>query len=205
MSSCNQILHYSELSLEVQGGQYYFWFVEGTCIIVLYLSSLSLSVFIRCILVLNITSEAILTLLLTSVFSLGENEEKANTIQPRFLCFSNLHDKASDKLKIGGFGLPSIHEEVEDLNVAVVLCKRTRSGKAAASAQAAPEQPSVPKKKRKAFIIKLNESSYIAEEEEEKVVATTELVTREIKKKKVEDAATLANIGELAKGIEVPA
>jgi hypothetical protein len=36
-------------------------------------------------------------------------------------------------------------------------------------------------------------------------VATTELVTREVKKKKAEDAATLAKIRELAKGIEVPA
>jgi len=33
VSICNQILHYSELSLEVQGGQDYFRFVEGTCII----------------------------------------------------------------------------------------------------------------------------------------------------------------------------
>jgi len=33
----------SELSLEVQGGQDYFRFVEGTCIIALCLSSLSLS------------------------------------------------------------------------------------------------------------------------------------------------------------------
>jgi len=42
VSICNQILHYIELSLEVQGGQDYFRFVEGTGIIVLYLSSLSL-------------------------------------------------------------------------------------------------------------------------------------------------------------------
>jgi len=49
LSSCNLILHFSELSLEVQGGQDYFRFVEGTCIIALCLSSLSLSVFIRCI------------------------------------------------------------------------------------------------------------------------------------------------------------
>ena len=43
MSNCNQILHFSELSLEVKGGQDYFRFVEGTCIITLCLSSLSLS------------------------------------------------------------------------------------------------------------------------------------------------------------------
>jgi hypothetical protein len=42
-------------------------------------------------------------------------------------------ERASDKLKIGGSGLPSIQEEVQDLNTDVVLNKRTRSGKAAAS------------------------------------------------------------------------
>jgi len=46
MSICNQILHFSELSLEVQGGQDYFRFVEETCIIALCLLSLSLSLFL---------------------------------------------------------------------------------------------------------------------------------------------------------------
>jgi hypothetical protein len=45
LSNCNQILHSSELSLEVQGGHDYFRFVEGTCIIALCLSS-SLSMFL---------------------------------------------------------------------------------------------------------------------------------------------------------------
>jgi hypothetical protein len=48
----------------------------------------------------------------------------------------------------------------------------------------------------------LKESAYVKEED---IVATTELVTREVKKKKAEDAATLAMIRELAKGIEVSA
>jgi len=63
--------------LEVQGGQDYFRFVEGTCIIALCLSSLSLSLslplsvcFIRCNLILNITSEAVLELLLVCSFQL---------------------------------------------------------------------------------------------------------------------------------------
>jgi len=44
VSICNQILHFSELSLEVQGGHNYFRFVEGTCIIAcVFLLSLSLS------------------------------------------------------------------------------------------------------------------------------------------------------------------
>jgi len=32
VSICNQILHFSEISLEVQGGHDYFRFVEETCI-----------------------------------------------------------------------------------------------------------------------------------------------------------------------------
>jgi len=43
VSICNQILHYSELSLEVKGGQDYFRFVEVTCIIAcVFLLSISL-------------------------------------------------------------------------------------------------------------------------------------------------------------------
>ena len=42
-SNVPKFQHFSELSLEVQGGQAYFWFVEGTCIMSLCLSSLSLS------------------------------------------------------------------------------------------------------------------------------------------------------------------
>jgi hypothetical protein len=113
-------------------------------------------------------------------------------------------DKAFDKLKIGGSGLPTIKEEVQDLNTDAVLNKRTRSGKAAASTQTAPEQPPIPKKKRKTVVRKLKESAYVAEEEEQIAVAT-DLVTREVKKKKMEDAAALEKIRELAKGIEVPA
>jgi hypothetical protein len=41
--------------------------------------------------------------------------------------------------------------------------------------------------------------------DEEQIEAATDLVSRELKKKKkAEDAATLAKIRELAKGIEVP-
>lgn len=76
------------------------------------------------------------------------------------------NEKASNKLKIGGSGLPTIQEEVQDLNTDVVMNKRTRSGKDVASSQTAPEQPPVPKKKRKAAIRKLKESAYVAEEED---------------------------------------
>jgi hypothetical protein len=69
----------------VQGGQDYFRFVEGTYIIALCLSSLSLFYLLH--LVMNITSEVEFYLPLISSFSLGENEEKANTIQPSLLVF----------------------------------------------------------------------------------------------------------------------
>jgi len=78
----------SEISLEVQGGQDYFRFVEGTCIIALCLSSLSLSL---CFYPLHIkslitTSEADCHLLLNCDIS-RSNKEKANTIQPPLLVF----------------------------------------------------------------------------------------------------------------------
>jgi hypothetical protein len=41
-------------------------------------------------------------------------------------------------------------------------------------------------------------------EDEEKIVAVTDLIMRELEKKKAEDATTLAEIRELAKGIEIP-
>jgi hypothetical protein len=81
------------------------------------------------------------------------------------------------------------------LNTDAVLNK-TRSGKTAASSQTAPEQPSIPKKKRK--------TTYVTREEEE-VEAATDLVTREVKGKKAEDAAALQKALEVAKETEIPA
>lgn len=113
-------------------------------------------------------------------------------------------DKASDKLKIGGSGLQTIEEEVQDLNTDAVLNKRTRSGKAATSTQTAPEQPPIPKKMRKTIVMKIKESAYVTQEEED-VEASTELVTREVKRKKAEDAAALQKALEVAKETEIPA
>jgi hypothetical protein len=112
---------------------------------------------------------------------------------------------ASDKLKIGGSVMPLIEEEVQDLGASEVLNKRTRSGKAAASViETAPEQPQVPKKKRKPAIRKIKESPYVVEEVEG-VEASTNLVTRELKKKKEEEAAAqaLQKALKLSKEIEV--
>jgi hypothetical protein len=47
---------------------------------------------------------------------------------------------------------------------------------------------------------KIKESPYVTEEVEEQT-ETTDLVTREMKKKKMEDVAALEKIRELARGI----
>jgi len=49
-------------------------------------------------------------------------------------------------------GVPSIQEEVEDLQVDQVLPDKTRSGKAATTSSSAPDQPAIPKKKRKHMV-----------------------------------------------------
>jgi hypothetical protein len=121
---------------------------------------------------------------------------------------SSKKKKTSDKLKIGGSGLPSIEKEVQDLDTNVVLKRKTRSGKVAASETIiAPEHPPEPKKKkRKPAIRKIMESPYVIEEVEG-VEASTDLVTRELKKKKEEEAVTqaLQQALKLSKEIEVPA
>jgi hypothetical protein len=111
--------------------------------------------------------------------------------------------KASEKLKIGGCAMPSIEEEVEDLDTDVVLNRKTRSGKTAASSTvSAPERSQVPKRNRKPVIRKLKESTYVIEESEG-VETASELVTREARRKRSADPLTLAKIRELVKGIEV--
>jgi len=49
-------------------------------------------------------------------------------------------------------GVPSIQEEVEDLQADQVIPERTRSGKAATTSSTAPEQPAISKKKRKHIV-----------------------------------------------------
>jgi hypothetical protein len=89
-----------------------------------------------------------------------------------------------------GPAVPTIQEEVQNLAPAEVLNKRTRSGKSAETSQHQPDQPSIPKKKRKHVIRKLKVSPKVIEEEDQ-IEAATDLVTREVKRKKAEDAATL--------------
>ena len=50
---------------------------------------------------------------------------------------------------------------------------------------------------------KLKESRYVAEEEEDQIVAETDLVTREVKRKKAEEEATMQKANALAQEIGV--
>jgi len=113
-------------------------------------------------------------------------------------------NKQAPQEQATGSGVPSIQDEVRDLEPAKILNKRTRSGKTVATSQPLPPQPSIPKKKRKHVVRKMKVSSYGMEEEEE-VEAATELVSREFTKKKAVDAADLEKALAIAKEIEVPA
>jgi len=76
----------------VQGGHDYFRFVEGTCRIALCLSSLSLSVLSTAFRIWT-SLQKLYSNCFWSVISVGEIEEKVNTIQPPappFLYFSHL-------------------------------------------------------------------------------------------------------------------
>jgi len=108
-------------------------------------------------------------------------------------------DKSSEATSSG---VATIQEEVKDLEVDKILPDRTRSGKAATTSMTAPEQPSIPKRKRKHVVRKLKDSKYV--EEEEQVAETTQLVSREVRRKKVNDDVVQRAL-ELAKEIEVPA
>jgi len=103
-----------------------------------------------------------------------------------------------------GSDVPFIQVEVQDLELAKILNKRTRSGKTVGSSQSLPPQSSISKKKRKHSVRKMKVSTYVIEEDEE-IEAATDLVTREVKRKKAADAAALQKVLEIAKNFEVPA
>jgi len=104
--------------------------------------------------------------------------------------------KAAVQENTVGVAIPTIQEEVEDLKAEKILPKRTRSGKAAATSQSSPDQPSIQKRKRKTVERKLKESRY--GEDEDQIAEATDLVTRELKKKKVEVESTLQKDAEVA-------
>jgi hypothetical protein len=100
-------------------------------------------------------------------------------------------DHVAPKEKATNSGVPSLQEEVQDLDADKVLNKRTRSGKTVGSSQSQlqPGQ-SIPKKKRKHVVRKLKVVDYVMEDEEQ-IGAATDLVTREIKKKKAAEEALI--------------
>jgi len=113
-------------------------------------------------------------------------------------------EKASEKLKSGASELPTIQEEIQDLNPEAIVEKKTRSGKTGASESRIAHEHTLVKKKRAPKLRKLKESAYVTDEVEDEVAAT-ELVIREVSKKKVVDAEALQKVLEIAKEIEVPA
>jgi len=113
--------------------------------------------------------------------------------------------KASDNLKIGGSGVPSVQEEAQELDPEAIICKKTRSGKPSApTTLSALEQSPLKKRKRTPAPRKLKELVYVTKEIEG-VEAATKLVTREVRKKKAEEAAALQKALEVAREIEAPA
>jgi len=67
-----------------------------------------------------------------------------------------------------GSDVPTIQDEVRDLEPAKILNKRTRSGKSVGSSQSLPPQPSIPRKKRKQNVRKLKVSTYVREEDQKR-------------------------------------
>ena len=100
-----------------------------------------------------------------------------------------------------GSAMPTIQEEVKYLAPIKVLDKRTRGSKFVGSSGSIPAQPKIQKKKI-TLVRKLKESQYVLEEESE-IEAATELVTREVRNKKVVDA--LQQAMQIGREIEVPA
>jgi len=112
-------------------------------------------------------------------------------------------EKGASTVQRVGSDQPTIQEEVQDLEPAMILSKRTISGKSVGSSQSLPLQPSISKKKRKPSVRKMKVSTYAIEEEEEIETATI-LVTREVKRKRAADEVALQKALEIAKEIEVP-
>jgi len=114
--------------------------------------------------------------------------------------------KAKDVLKEQsvGSGVPTIQDEVKDLELAKILNKRTRSGKTVGSSQSLPPQPSIAKKKRKQSVWKMKVSTYV-EEKDDQVEAATNLVTREVKRKKAAVEVALRRAHDIVEQTNIPA
>ena len=94
---------------------------------------------------------------LTKEEYLSEAEDDEEASEPQ--------KKKAKKAKVVGSDVLSIQREVQDLEPAKVLNKRTRGGKSAETSQPQPAQ-NIPKKKRKHHTRKMKESSSVIEQEE---------------------------------------
>ena len=114
--------------------------------------------------------------------------------------------RAKDALQVQTVGseMPTIQDEVQDLEPAKILDRRTRSGISIGTSQSLPPQSSTPKKKSKRSIRKLKVSTYVREEDEE-IQASIYLVTREVKRKKAAVEAALERALEIAEQTNIPA
>jgi len=111
--------------------------------------------------------------------------------------------KKAKKAKVAeaaGSGMSTIQEEVRDLEPVKVLNIKTRSVKEAEPSPPQPAQPSIPKRKRKHVVRKLKTAS-----KEEEIEEARKIVSREVRRKKEVDVASLEKAIQLAKEIEVPA
>jgi len=98
-----------------------------------------------------------------------------------------------------GTSMPTIQEEAQELEPAKIMNRRTRGGNSTGSSQSLPHQPSIPKKKRNQI-----RKVVLQEEDDAEIEAATNLVTREVRRKKVAHTAALQQTLEIAKEIEVP-
>ena len=112
--------------------------------------------------------------------------------------------KEKGTLQEVGSAMPTIQEEVMDLEPVKVLNKRTRGGASFASSLPMSPQPIIHKKKRKHVVRKMKVSSYVTDEDVE-VEGSTDIVTREVRKKKAADVDALQQTFEIATEILVPA
>jgi len=111
-------------------------------------------------------------------------------------------EKAALQVNVVGPALPTIQEEVEDLELVKVLDKRTRGGTSTGSSGVIPPQPKIQKKKN---VRKLKVSDYVLQEDA-KIEVGSDLVTRmERNKKAAADASLLNKAIAIASEIDVPA
>jgi len=112
-------------------------------------------------------------------------------------------EKAAAQVNVVGSAIPTIQEQANDLEPVKIIEQRTRGKKSIGSSGSIPPRPSIPKKKRKHSFIKLKVSTDVMEEGDQ-IEAATNLVTIEVKRKKVADDVALKRALEIAKGTDIP-